>query len=157
MPPPVEPSREPSSPPTHALVKLAPNGTGHPRVEVTDGGIDLVRRMAPNAHSLGTIAAALGVSRRTLGEAMERQPELKEAFALGRAALETELAAALLDKARAGNLVAAIFLLKAMCGWREGEARDGLTKVAIQINLPPPLSQADYARMIDEAAHAPAA
>jgi len=121
---------------------------------VTPEGAALVGRMAANAHSLATIASALGLSRRTLGEAMNRQPEVREIFETGRAALESELASLLLGKARAGNLVAEIFLLKAMCGWKEGEPREGGPKVAIQINLPPALNEAAYARLIEEAGDA---
>ncbi len=147
-----EPSPEP--PTANALVVRVPNGTGHPRADITSEGAAIVQRMAASAHSLATIGSALGLSRRTLGEAMERQPEVREAFEAGRAALETELASALLDKARNGNLVATIFLLKAMCGWKEGEPRDGTPKVAIQINLPPALTEAAYERLLAEPAHA---
>jgi len=145
----VEPRREPPSEPSaSALVEWAPNGTGQPRAEITSEGAALVQRTAAAAHSLSNIAAALGVSRRTLGEAMERQPNVRDAFETGRANLETELASGLLEKARGGNLVATIFLLKAMCGWKEGEPRDGVPKVAIQINLPPALSEAAYERVL---------
>jgi len=66
------------------------------------------------------------------------------------AGLADELTHLLLSHARNGNVVAAIFLAKARCGWREGELPAGAAdRVNVTINLPGALSEAEYRRMVD--------
>jgi hypothetical protein len=81
--------------------------------------VDIVRNMARLGHPVPSIAAALGVSRETFNQCRKRQPEVDEAFAQGRAGLEHELASGLVKAAREGNIVAAIFALKSMFGYRD--------------------------------------
>lgn len=121
---------------------------------VKNDAVALIQRMAAGAHNLETIATALGVSRRALGRRFEADPDLKDAFDAGRAALEQELASMLLERARGGNVTCMIFLLKAQLGWRDTghDAAKG-PAVAVQINLPAALTPADYARQIEEASN----
>lgn len=133
------------------LLSWLPTDGPNPRAFITDAGKVLVRRLAANAHNLDTIAQVLGISRRALGRAFEAQADLKEAFDAGRAALEQELAASLLEKARAGNVTCAIFLLKAQCGWRDTGVADARgPSVAVQINLPAAMTEAAYVKLIEE-------
>jgi hypothetical protein len=134
-----------------ALVSWVPTDGPNARAVVSQVGVELVGRLSAQAHNLDTIAAALGISRRSLGRAFDAQPDLKEAFDAGRGRLEQELAALLLEKARAGNVTCAIFLLKAQCGWRDAGSTDGRAPtVAVQINLPAAMSEAAYAKFIEE-------
>jgi hypothetical protein len=146
-----EPSRKPSETRTTALLAWEPNDNGGERAVATAEGTALVERMSANAHSVDTIAQALGVGRRTFLEMRDRQPELREAYVSGRGFLATELASLLLKKARGGNLAAAIFLTKAMCGFREtGPSDDNAApRVAIAISLPPAMTEAAYVRVIE--------
>ena len=93
--------------------------TGSKRAYVVSGrGVDTVEQMARNGVETATIAAALGMSVSAFRQVLNRQPEVEQALARGRAALSDELVNILLKQARKGNTVAAIFLAKARCGWR---------------------------------------
>jgi predicted DNA-binding protein (UPF0251 family) len=104
-------------------------------VTITDTGLEQIRRDSAAGLNNQTIAHRLGIDRWTLQQVRQRQPEVEEALQAGRALLEDELTDILLTHARQGNVVAAIFLAKARCGWREGVALDGAQQVTnIQIN-----------------------
>ena len=111
--------------------------------------LDIVRNMARLGHPVPSIAAALGVSRETFNQCRKRQPEVDEAFAQGRAGLEHELASGLVKAAREGNIVAAIFALKSMFGYRDNGQTDTAPKVAVQINLPAAMEAKAYSAMIE--------
>jgi hypothetical protein len=111
--------------------------------------VDIVRNMARLGHPVPSIAAALGVSRETFNQCRKRQPEVDEAFAQGRAGLEHELASGLVKAAREGNIVAAIFALKSMFGYRDNGQTDTAPKVAVQINLPAAMEAKAYSAMIE--------
>lgn len=111
--------------------------------------LDIVRNMARLGHPVPSIAAALGISRETLNQCRKRQPEVDEAFAQGRAGLEFELASSLVEAARKGNIVAAMFALKSMFGYRDNGQTDTAPKVAVQINLPAAMEAKAYAAMIE--------
>lgn len=155
----------PASPAFEALVpgpyleRVPTDASGAPRAEVLPQGVELIRMLAANAHSIKAIAAVVGVNQSTLQEVFKRQPEAREAFEEGRARLEAECAGRLLQHARAGSYAADFFILKTMCGYREtGEARGEGAKVGIQINLPRAMTEEEYARLIRvEAGSGPAA
>ena len=81
----------------------------------------------------------------------EQDEELKDALAVGHGALATELTDILLTQARTGNTVAAIFLAKARLGWIEGRAAEAppIAPVQVNIQIPPPMSDAEFRRVID--------
>src|SRR6266545_2483880 len=89
---------------------------------VTEAGLEQIRRDSAAGLNNQTIAHRLGIDRWTLQMVRQRQPEVDEALQAGRALLEDELTDILLTHARQGNVIAAIFLAKARCGWREGVA-----------------------------------
>ena len=74
------------------------------------------------------------------------QPEVDEAWESGIAGLADELTHILLQHARKGNVVAAIFLAKARLGWREGDAPEA--RANIVINLPDAATPEAYMRMV---------
>lgn len=123
---------------------------GHWHKQVGRRGLKLIEELAARGCSLVTIAKALRMTPDTFRNVRRRQPEVDAAFVQGRAKLEDGLASNLVQLAYAGNVVANIFALKGMCGWRDnGEPREG-TKVNVQIiNLPDAMSEEAYRRMLD--------
>lgn len=67
------------------------------------------------------------------------------------AARSTELTDILLTQARKGVTVAAIFLAKARLGWIEGRAAEAPPTAPVQVNIqiPPPMSDAEFRRVIE--------
>lgn len=135
-----------------ALVSYIPTAAA-PRPVLTDEGRKVVARMAAKARHRVIIADALGLTYNQLQTCLKNDPALEGVFAEGRGRLEDELASGLYEQARAGNITASIFLLKSMCGWRDTgvDTGRGAPQVAVQINLPGPLSPDDYARLIQVA------
>ncbi len=136
----------------NATRKVTPAHGGTPRVDILRAGLGLVRRMARAGHSNTSIAAALGMASTTFGSACRRQPEVAEALQVGRAGLEDELANILLEHARGTrgdnktSVIAAIYLTKARCGWREGDQQE--VKPNITIQLPAAQSPEAWAKAI---------
>lgn len=118
-------------------------------ITILPPALDIVRNMARLGHPVPGIAAALGISREGLNACRKRQPEVDEAIAQGRAGLEHELASGLVEAARKGNIVAAIFCLKSMFGYRDNGQTDTAPKVAVQINLPAAMEAKAYAAMVE--------
>ena len=114
-------------------------------------GYVLIERMAATGRDLASIAAALGISGQTLRMIRRRDEDAQDALDRGRAALGDELTDILLTHARNGMTIAAIFLAKARCGWREGEVMPGGTVNNTQINIliPKRMSDAEFKSIID--------
>lgn len=129
------------------LVRRAP-GTGE--VTITSHGLALIERAAAEGVSKHTIAQRLGIGAKTFRELLRRDERAQEAYDVGNAANETELRNLLMEKARAGNVTAAIYLTKARHGWTEGEAPD--TRPNVVINLPGAMSPEQYMRAIRQGA-----
>ena len=90
--------------------------------------------------------------RETLRQIRRRQPAVEESLVRGRGALETELCGLLIEKARNGDVIASLFLLKARCGWREGELPPGTQVInaeAVQINMPGQLTAEQFEQLLD--------
>jgi hypothetical protein len=122
---------------------------------VSHRGLETVEKMARGGMETATIAAALGMSTSAFRQVMHRQVEVEQAMARGRAGLSDELMNLLLKSARKGNVVAAIFLAKARCGWREGDPPE--TRPNITIVLPDAATPEQYMKTISAAAPARAA
>lgn len=135
---------------TSATEFVVRNEGGHTR-RVGRGGIALVERLAREGATDTTISRALRVARSTFRDLRQRQPEVEEALARGRAVLEDELTHILLAKARGGETVAAIFLAKARCGWREGElppSSSVTNNTQVNIIIPPQMSDAEWQKLL---------
>lgn len=89
---------------------------GKPRIEID---IARVTELASRGLSQGQIAAALGISERTLRNRKTESAEFAEAIEKGQALGIEAVANALFDNAEGGNVTAQIFFLKARAGWRE--------------------------------------
>jgi hypothetical protein len=103
------------------------------------------RALAATGHSKRGIAAYFGVSVETFERWMDEDEDLREAFANGREnerhALHNSLYVAAIDK---GNPTAAMFLLKARHGYREGDQAEQGNKVSITFNLPGAMTAEQY-------------
>lgn len=108
--------------------------------------VEAIRRWASAGKSIAWIAQALKINHETLTEIRKRQPEVDAAIIAGKAIHEDELAGVLHDAAvTSGNIIAAMFLLKARYGWREGDVRDGAgANVNVVITMPGAMTPDQY-------------
>lgn len=126
------------------------NGSGQQRFDLNERGIAKLEELTREGLDIASIAKGLGVNRRTLLEMRKRQPEVEEAFIRGQAALGDEISSILMQHAREGNVVAAIFLAKARLGWRDqGPTDPNAQQVQVNITMPATLSDEAFRRMID--------
>jgi hypothetical protein len=107
-----------------------------PRPAPTDAG-ERIRALAADGFSMVGIASGFGVSKDQLDAWLEREPALREAFDAGREeerrALHNKLYRLAMEK---DNAPAAMFLLKARHGYREGDQSDQGNRVNVTIALP---------------------
>ena len=99
------------------------------------GAAEKIKRWASEAATVKAIARRLGVSLETLNTWMERHPKLRDAMDEGREEEHKMLFDSLckhLDK----SPTAAIFLLKARHGYREGDQSEIANRVSINFTLP---------------------
>jgi hypothetical protein len=102
--------------------------------------IDLkqVEEFASQGLSQEQIAAALGISARTLGARKAESAEFAEAIKKGQAKGIQEVANALFQNAKGGNVTAQIFFLKARAQWKdkhEGEGDDGEEPTPVKVEI----------------------
>jgi hypothetical protein len=126
---------------------------GAQRVDLTTAGRTVVRLLSAEGNDQATIAHRLGVGLTTFKEIVKRDEDLQEAIAVGKAALSDELAHLLLRGAREGNIVAAIYLSKARCGWRENDVPEQRPNIVIQ--LPPAMTEQQYMESLRVIEHKP--
>ncbi len=107
--------------------------------DLPHNALEIVEDMARRGCSVISISRALRISSETFYQWRKKgiAPELFEAFAAGRAREHDTLVGDLHRASKAGNVVAALFLLKCRHGYREGEHADGRAgNVQISINMP---------------------
>lgn len=99
-------------------------------VEVDDGSgnvmrfdMELVERMAAQGMTLRQIAALFGVSATAIETRRELLAVLESAVDRGKALGIKRVSECLLEQASNGNIIAGIFYLKAVAGWREADKR----------------------------------
>jgi hypothetical protein len=125
----------------------------HNKVALAKTDYQRVERMAASGWRLKDIATALNLSVRGLDGIRKRDPELEAAIERGRGKEHQKLVAKLFDVATKGTgkeaVTAAIFLLKARHGYREGHAIDGdAGSVNVQINLPGAMTPDQYRDLV---------
>lgn len=111
--------------------------------EITDYGCKLIEFYACNGLSQTTIAERLGLTGSMFSRCIRHQPEVAAALARGKADMEYELKDCLMGMARRGNVIAAIFLLKAQHGWRDNDPPPE-AKPAVQVLINAPLTTEQY-------------
>lgn len=118
--------------------------TGRPAKRPPVDAADRIRALSSEGHSTVAIAQQLGVGRKTLDKWRAEFPELDEAYREGVDRERYELHSGLVAKAKAGNIVAAIFLLKARHNYKEGDQSDQGGRVNVTIALPGAMTLAQF-------------
>ena len=94
-------------------------GGGRPPLTFDEKQIGLIEGLSGYL-TIAQIADRIGVSDRGFRNAMERLPDVKDAVKRGKARKIEAVAESLFHKAtKGGNVVAAIFYLKAQAGWKD--------------------------------------
>lgn len=112
-----------------------------------------IAALAATGHSVVGIARGLNTSNDTFRRWVDEHPELAEALARGREAERFALHNVLFRAARRGNIVAAMFLLKARHGYREGDQTEAANKVSLTFTLPSAMKPEEFMKVIE---HEPA-
>lgn len=94
---------------------------------------DEVEKLASRGLTYEQVALSLGVNRRTFMRSRKANAELEEAFNRGRSKGIAQISNSLFDKAKKGNVVAQIFFLKCVAGWKETQAVEVTDKSPLQI------------------------
>ncbi len=102
------------------------------------------RTLAATGFSIRGIAAHFGVSVTVFDRWLDESEELRECMNSGREDERLSLHNALYRKAMNGDGPAAMFLLKARHGYREGDQSEQGNKVSITFNLPGAMTADQY-------------
>jgi hypothetical protein len=109
-----------------------------------------IAALAASGHSVVGIARGLNASRHSLERWLDENPELAEALARGREAERLALHNVLYVQAtKHHNIVAAMFLLKARHGYREGDQSADANRVSINFTMPGALSPGEFLKAIE--------
>ena len=103
-----------------------------------------IAALAATGHSVVGIARGLNTSNDTFRRWIDENPALAEALLQGRESERFALHNVLFRAAKRGNIVAAMFLLKARHGYREGDQADIANKVSITFTLPAAMKPEEY-------------
>jgi type IV secretory pathway protease TraF len=103
-----------------------------------------IEALAATGHSVVGIARGLNTSKDRVARWIETDPSLAEALARGRESERFALHNALYRAAMRGNIVAAMFLLKARHGYREGDQSEAANRVSINFSLPGAMTVEDF-------------
>ena len=110
-----------------------------------DDAADHILALAADGFSMVGVAARMRTSKETLARWFEERPELQAAFDQGREkerwALHNMLYRQAMEK---GNASAAMFLLKARHGYREGDQSENAGRVNVTIALPGAMTLAQF-------------
>jgi hypothetical protein len=123
--------------------------SGRPRHLPPPDAAARIEALAANGHSVVGIARGLNTSKAIVARWCDEDPALAEALARGRESERFALHNVLYEQATEhGNIVAAMFLLKARHGYREGDQSDSANKVSITFTLPGAMKAEDF-KMIE--------
>lgn len=104
-----------------------------------------VMALAADGFSILGVAGQLGTTAEVLKRWFDQDPALKGAFDLGRERERYTLHNALFKAAtEGGNMTAAMFLLKARHGYREGDQGESANRVSVNFQLPAAAWMADF-------------
>ena len=135
----------PSPPMSDKPRRVKVPGSGRKQKQPPPGAEATIRAMAADGFSIVGIAQKLGTGKNTFGHWLDENPELREAMDQGREkerhALHNMLYRQAMEK---GNSTAAMFLLKARHGYREGDQGDTGNKVSIVFQLPGALPMQEF-------------
>lgn len=103
-----------------------------------------IENLAADGRTVVGVAAALGTSKDRLRRWLDEDPALLDAFERGRERERYNLHNKLYRAAMRGNIVAAMFLLKARHGYREGDQSGEANRVSITFALPGALTPEQF-------------
>lgn len=131
-----------------------PGSTGRPRKEPPTDAPQRIETLAAAGHFMRGVAQGCGVNVEVLNRWMQETPALRDAFEQGREKERHVLHNTLYRAATEGTgkdaLIAAMFLLKARHGYREGEPMaDGTSRVNITFNLPGASKPEHYVEVVN--------
>lgn len=131
-----------TAPITHRPLKRA----GRKPINPPAGAADLIRALAADGFSVIGTAHRLGVGKDAFHRWLDEYPELKEAFDQGREEERHALHNLLYRQAmEQGNATAAMFLLKARHGYKEGDQSAQASRVNVTIALPGAMTLQQFA------------
>lgn len=114
-----------------------PAKTGRKPIDPPADAAELIRALAADGFSVIGVARRMGVGKDAFNRWLDECPALQDAFDQGREeerhALHNMLYRQAMEK---GNATAAMFLLKARHGYREGDQSDQAGRVNVTIALP---------------------
>lgn len=116
--------------------QIALKRTGRPAKRPPADAAERIRALSAEGHSTVGIAQHLGIGRKTLDRWRAEFPALDEAYREGVERERYDLHSMLAQKARDGNIVAAMFLLKSRHQYKEGDQSEQSGRPSITINLP---------------------
>ena len=123
----------------------AKRAVGGVKKEPPKDAAEKIQEWSAIGYSKRSIASRFGVSFDTLQRWISEDSGLQEAFQAGREKEHHALFNALFTQATTkGNTTAAIFLLKARHGYREGDQSDQANKVQINFQLPGAMPMAQF-------------
>lgn len=111
-----------------------------------------IEKLASEGWSIKGIAKALGTDHETLGRMLDDHPPLRAGFDAGRERERHALHNSLYTAAMNGQIAAAMFLLKARHGYREGDQSDTANRVSIEFKLPGALKPEQFTTVENEPA-----
>lgn len=125
-------------------VRNRPTGT---RKKPPRGAAEKLLQMASEGWNKKGLAYGLGTTVETLNCWLDLYPELQEAVDHGREREHKALFSSLYDSAtKGGNVTAAIFLLKARHGYREGDQSEIANRVSVTFEMPGAMSLEDFTK-----------
>jgi hypothetical protein len=118
---------------------------GRPLKLAPEGAAARIEALAADGFSIVGVAKGMGTSKETLAKWFDADPALTEAFDQGREQERHALHNMLYRQAmEQGNTVAALFLLKARHGYREGDQGETGNRVQITFALPGAMTMQDF-------------
>ena len=118
--------------------------TGRPIKMPPRNAAERIIDLSAQGYTKKGIAYRLRTSPDTLNRWLSERPDLQTALDEGREREHKELFTALYEKAKNGETVAALFLLKCRHGYKEGDQSDQANRVSINFNLPGAMKLEDF-------------
>ena len=118
---------------------------GRPRRAPPTDAAARIEKLAAEGWSMKGIAKSLGTDHETLRRMLEDHPALRQGFDNGRERERHALHNSLYVAAMNGQIAAAMFLLKARHGYREGDQSDTANRVSIEFKLPGAMKPEQFA------------
>lgn len=135
-----------------ALAGIDPRARGRPPKQPPADAARQIEDLAADGWSIVGIAWKLGATKKVFYRWMEENESLSEAFQAGRErerhTLHNRLYRAAMEEEGKGSVIAAMFLLKARHGYREGDQGEQANRISVTINMPGALSRDDYLKTV---------